>query len=437
MNISKQTMKRLAVILSAMLLLAATVLSVVFGLKSSGQTGTVNVGMNHNDSLIVTPEPGAAMTMSVLRAGDKTENVNPPSGDTDGISITATVGPETTANKEILWTLKWKTSSESGGRDDHNGGTGRASGWGEGKPLADYITLSSTSKSGESVTLTCNRDFGEQIIVTATSAENPEVSASCTVDYCQKIKSLDYAFKYGGNAITSPAADSDGVYRVDYTGEEKSYTVECTPVYTDYTVADEFVKSVSGKFTSAFGHTASETMSDVSLQAGLFGGTVQEGAVTSAAQEFINLVVQASKTGNFNACASMAATAQTMYDNLSETEKAHSRVVNVKSALDYLRAGLSDQRIDREDLDGTQEILNSYTPPASSGDFNGGVRLESENALLTAAKACNDAGTGILEYTITYTGVYSSKTFTLKLGYTASSVTAARTMNISLPSVMF
>lgn len=37
MNISKQTMKRLAVILSAMLLLAATVLSVVFGLTSSYQ----------------------------------------------------------------------------------------------------------------------------------------------------------------------------------------------------------------------------------------------------------------------------------------------------------------------------------------------------------------------------------------------------------------
>lgn len=435
MNIRKQTMNRLAVILSAMLLIAATVLSVVFGLKSSEKTGTVNVGMNHNDNVIVTPETNPAIMMSVLRAGDKTENVDPTSGDADGISITATIGPETVENKAIQWTVKWKESTPG---TNHSGGTGKAAGWGEGKPLSDYITLSSTStQSGESVTLTCNRDFGEQIIVTATSAENPEVSAACTVDYCQKIKAVNYTFRYDGNAVTSPSVDSDGVYRVDYTGEEKSYTVECTPVYTDYTVADEFVKSVSGKFTSAFGHTASETMSDISLQAGLYGGTVQEGAVTSAAQEFIDLVIQASKTGNFNACASMAATAQTMYDNLSETEKAHSRVVNVKFALDYLRSGLSDQRIDQEDLDGTQEILNSYTPPASSGDFNGGVQLESENALLTAAKACNDAGTGILEYTVTYTGAYSAKTFTFKLGYTASSVSAARTMNISLPSVMF
>lgn len=67
----------------------------------------------------------------------------------------------------------------------------------------------------------------------------------------------------------------------------------------------------------------------------------------------------------------------------------------------------------------------------------GEAAIESVDALLTAAKTCNDAGTGILEYTITYTGVYSEKTFTFKLGYTASSVSAAKTMNISLPSVMF
>lgn len=435
MNISKQTMKRLAVILSAMLLIAVTVLSVVFGLKSSEKTGTVDLEMNHNDNVIVTPETNPAMMMSVLRAGEKTENVNHPSGDTDGISITATIGPETVENKEIQWTVKWKDSTPG---TNHSGGTGKAAGWGEGKPLADYITLSSTStQSGESITVYCKQDFGEQIIVTATSAGNSEISASCTVDYCQKIKSLDYTFKYGGNAMTALSADSDGVYRVDYTGEEKSYTVECVPIYTNYTVEDEFVKSVSGKFTSAFGHTASNAMSDISLQAGLFGGTVQEGAVTSAAQEFIDLVMLASKTGNFNGCAAMAANAHDMHDKLSDTEKAHSRVVNAKAALDYLRNGLSDQRMDQEDLDGTQEILNSYTPPVYAGDFNGGVKIESENALLTAAKACNDAGTGILEYTITYTGVYSAKTFTFKLGYTVSSVSAARTMNISLPSVMF
>lgn len=78
-----------------------------------------------------------------------------------------------------------------------------------------------------------------------------------------------------------------------------------------------------------------------------------------------------------------------MHDNLSDTEKAHSRVVNAKVALDYLRDGLSDQRID-QDLEGAQEILNSYTPPVHARDFNGGVKIESENALLTAAQVCNE-----------------------------------------------
>ena len=201
-------MKRLAVILSAMLLLAATVLSVVFGLTSSEKTGMVNVDMNHNDNIIVTPETNPAMMMSVLRAGDNTENVIQPSGDTDGISITATIGPETAENKEIQWTVKWKEST--GG--NHSGGTIKAIDWSEGKNVTDYVVLSEeTSMSGESITITCKQDFGEQIIVTATSAGTPEISASCTVDYCQKIKSLDYTFKYGGNAMTAPAVDSDGV----------------------------------------------------------------------------------------------------------------------------------------------------------------------------------------------------------------------------------
>ena len=90
-----------------------------------------------------------------------------------------------------------------------------------------------------------------------------------------------------------------------------------------------------------------------------------------------------------------------------------------------------------EDLEGTQAILNSYEAPVSSGDFNGDVKIESEDALLAAAKNCNDANMGILDYTITYTGVNSTAMFTFKIGYTEASVSAARSMTISQSTVLF
>lgn len=348
MNITKQTIRRIAVVLSAILLITATVFAVVFGLKGSRETGMVDLGINHNDNVLLTPESGALMKVSVRAdyggfPGEEESEVK-------AYSLSATIGPVTAGNQQILWTLKWKSSSEESDENggQHSGGANRAAGWGEGKPVGSYVELSEkTSASGESVTLSCKQDFGEQIIVTATAAENHDIYATCTVDYCQKIKSLNYTFKYGGTAMSAPAADSDGVYRVDYTGEENSYSVQCVPVYTNYTVGDEFTQAVSGKFTSAFGHTASSAFSDISLQAGLFDTTEQE------------------------------------------------------------------------------------------GNFNGGTQFESVDELLTAAKACNDAGTGIAEYTITFTGAHSSKTFTFKLGYTGSSIAAARTMHMSLPSVMF
>lgn len=436
MNITKQTIRRIAVVLSAVLLLTATALAVVFGLKGSPQTGTVDLDIDHNDNVIVTPETNPAMMMSVLRAGEKTENVNPPSGDTDGISITATIGPETVENKEIQWTVKWKESTPG---SNHSGGTGKSAGWGEGKPLADYITLSSTStQSGESITVSCKQDFGEQIIVTATSASNSEISASCTVDYCQKIKSLNYIFKYGGNATSAPAADSDGVYRVDYTGEEKNYSVECVPVYTNYTVEDEFVKSINGAFSDEFGYVASHALTEISLQAGLYGGNY-EPKLSSAGEQYVQTVRNAA-TASGNPLFSMMDYADELYATLSETDKAHSKTINAHEAYVLMQDAIlasENGTLSEEKRAETLSLLNGYTPPVVTGNFTGEAAIATENELLTAAKACNDAGTGILEYTITYTGVYSAKTFTFKLGYTVSSVSAARTMSLSLPSVMF
>ncbi len=414
-NISRG--KRIAALAIIFIFIAMAAAATLFGVFYAKQEAFVSEpDINHNDSLLVAESGGNKMKLSVAKALASTDA-------SAGVTVTANVLPETTENKTVLWSADWKNKNSA---------------WANGKSVSDYLTLSAeTTKSGESITLSCLKDFGEQIVITATAESNSSVTAACTADYCQKIKALNYTFKYGGNAMSSPSADADGVYRVDYTGEEKSYTVECTPVYTNYTVADTFSRNISGDFTYAFGYDMRDPFATISMQAGLFNGTVPEADLTEEAQKFVNLVTQASKTGNFNGCASMASSAHSMYESLSEQEQAHSRVVNAKQALDYLRTGLSDQRVDTEDLEGAQAILNGYTPPVSTGDFNGGVTFASEGALLNAAKACNDSGVGIMEFSITYTGTYSAAAFTFELGFTASSVSAARSMSITQSSVLF
>lgn len=431
MNKSKQLFKRAALILTAVLLLTAAVFTVILRLNRKVRTGTTNLELNHNDNIVVTTV-GAEGNMKISLMADYGGEFEP-SPEIKKYIITATLGPVTAENKEILWSVKWKESS--GG--NHSGGTEKAISWSNNKDVSDYVTISdTTSVSGEGISLTCIKDFGAQIILTATAAGNSEVQATCLVDYCQKIKSVNYAFKYGDSSMGAVSADSDGVYRVDYTGEEKSYFVECEPVYTDYTVEDEFVKSVSGSFTSAFGHTANNAMTEISLQAGLFG-CVNEPALSEAAEDYLKDADLLITTVGWQVGYSLLQELNTAYGGLSETEKTHSKIINRNEAVQKFVDKCGSGEVFYAAREEALQIINEYKAPSPSGDFNGGIELDSVDMLLTAANICNTAKTGIVEYTITFEGAYSEETFTLKLGYTESSVKAIRNITISMPSVLF
>lgn len=339
------------------------------------------------------------------------------------MTITATLSPVTTENKTIVWSAAW-TDAESE--------------WASGKEMADYFALSSdSSESGESISLNCKKAFGEQITVRAESDEDETIFATCKVDFRKKIESLQYTFKKGTEQISAPTAGADGTYRVDYTGEEVAYTVECVPVYSDYTLDDNFSSEITGQFTESFGYGEEVTLTKIELQAGLYGGGSAEPELSAEAEDFISRVVTSCTIGNWNACMASATAAKNVYDTLPEEEKNHSKVANAYQAICLLMENLGDQRIDPGDKEEAQAILDGYQPPKTDGDYTGGIKIESEDALLTAAKACNDAGKGIAEFNITYTSEYGEYSFTFSLGYTVSSVTAARSMAVSLPAVVF
>jgi len=102
-----------------------------------------------------------------------------------------------------------------------------------------------------------------------------------------------------------------------------------------------------------------------------------------------------------------------------------------------LRTAMSGGSLNTSKLSEAKEVLSSYTPPETSGGFMGGVQISSVDALLQAAKACNAAQKGIVEYTVTFASEDLSYTSKISLGYTASSLNVVRGIEVSLSSIVF
>lgn len=90
----------------------------------------------------------------------------------EGITLTATVSPETADNKAVDWSVAFVNPSSS---------------WAKGKNVADYVTVTPTSDGALTANVNCLKAFGEQIKVTVTSRVNPEAKAECTLDYARRI----------------------------------------------------------------------------------------------------------------------------------------------------------------------------------------------------------------------------------------------------------
>lgn len=92
----------------------------------------------------------------------------------NGILVTAVVTPSTAINKNVIWSAKFANPESE---------------WAQQKVVTDYFTYVPESNPN-TVLLKCLQPFGEQIILTAASAENSEKTASCTVDFRQKITNV-------------------------------------------------------------------------------------------------------------------------------------------------------------------------------------------------------------------------------------------------------
>lgn len=110
------------------------------------------------------------------------------SSDEGSVTITATITPSTALNKKVDWSLEWKNPESA---------------WAKGKTVTDYVTLTPSSDGSLTATISCIKEFSEQIIVTVVSRANENASASCNVDYVKRLKSTglsvsgDYSLQNG------------------------------------------------------------------------------------------------------------------------------------------------------------------------------------------------------------------------------------------------
>lgn len=110
-------------------------------------------------------------------------------------TLTATVLPEKASNKAVDWTVSFVNP---------------VSAWATGKTVTDYVTVTPTADGALTANVECLQAFGEQIKVTVTSRNNADATATCLVDYAERVSGYTLTLSNGGVTISS----SDPEYTV-------------------------------------------------------------------------------------------------------------------------------------------------------------------------------------------------------------------------------
>lgn len=106
-------------------------------------------------------------------------------------TLTATVSPASADDTRVEWTVTCIDGSLN---------------------ASEYISLNA---NGLTATVTCLKEFNKQFVVTVRSVDNPEATATCTLDYVQKITGVN---------VTMPQLTSQ-TGNITYTVETSVYTI--------------------------------------------------------------------------------------------------------------------------------------------------------------------------------------------------------------------
>ena len=228
-----KTIKRLSAVLFAVLLIAALVLSVFTKGFTDWQFGKELPAVNDlTGNVVVTPQESGGIRLMAEFQPEITESGDATDYEGETLTITATVSPDNSAdNTGLDWSMAFKDPSSA---------------WATGKTLSDYMTLtpSGTDAAGsKKVSVKCLKPFGEQIVITATSQDNPEITASCTADFAQRIESATLKF---GDLNVSLGGDTNVKWELNPNGTGVGGATSVTSSKSDvYTLAEDFTYTVT------------------------------------------------------------------------------------------------------------------------------------------------------------------------------------------------
>ena len=230
-----KTIKRLSSVLFAVLLIAALVLSVLTKGFTDWRFGKELPTVNDlNSNVVVTQQESDGGIRLMVNFEPGITQDDEPDYESETLTITATVSPDNSAdNTGLDWSMAFKNPSSA---------------WATGKTLSDYMTLTPSGEDAagsKTVSVKCLKPFGEQVVITATSQDNPAVSASCTADFAQRIESTTLKF---GDLNVNLGGDTNVKWELNPNGTGVGGVTNVTMEKSDvYTLAEEFTYTVKAE----------------------------------------------------------------------------------------------------------------------------------------------------------------------------------------------
>lgn len=143
-------------------------------------------------------------------------------------TLTAAITPSDANNQLVDWGIAWKNSSSA---------------WANGKTVTDYVTVTTATDGALTANISCLQAFGEQVIITCTSRDNPNANATCTVDYAQKLTSYELSF---GDVVMNLGGVTNVTVEINPNGDDVggAANVQLGKSAT-YTLAENFTYTVT------------------------------------------------------------------------------------------------------------------------------------------------------------------------------------------------
>ena len=215
--------KIITLALAGLLALTATAATVLFTADKAKELGTSGVYDGAGNELIggKTFELPANMIFAVPTSESETADA--------GITVTATIKPDTASNKAIDWEVDFENAESE---------------WARGKTVGDYAKVTPESDGSATATVECLQAFGEPINLIARSRKYPDVTAVCKLDYMSKVESAELVVRSGDEIAETLDVSASGkeyvfsveniVWGVGTMQEENAQTNISISYHTEY-----------------------------------------------------------------------------------------------------------------------------------------------------------------------------------------------------------